>query len=187
MNRAASLAGAAVLVLTTASSVAGQSLGESARKAEEQRKAVAGQSTRIELVPSIQTELKAIRLDKPTVEHYVGARVAMAKMWHRDVKLYERVLASTRTARTLTELVKALTTEAQIVELFTLYGYSAEDFLSMEASIVQAQRLTEGGFDMASLTPTERENYQFAGRHMVWLSLMRGRIHKAEAGMSLWQ
>jgi hypothetical protein len=180
------MAGAVLLLMMTWHSSA-QSLGESAKKAEEQRKAVAGQSIRVEIVQTPELSLKAIALDKPTVEHYVGARIAMAKMWHRDLRFYERVRAAVGAARTLTELCRALESEPQIKELFALYNYTCESFLAMEASIAQAQRLTEGGFDMESLSAEERANYNFAGRHMVWLSLMRGRIHKAEAGLSLWR
>jgi hypothetical protein len=185
--RTRSMAGASALLLLMSSSSLAQSLGESAKKAEEQRKTVAGKSIRIEAVQSPALELKAIRLDKPTVEHYVDARVAMARLWHRDLKLYERVRAAMGSARTLDELCRALDSEPQVKEVFALYNYSAEEFLATELSISQAQRLTEGGFEMSSLSAEERANYDFAGRHMVWLSLMRGRMHKAEAGLSLWR
>jgi hypothetical protein len=185
--RTRSMAGACALLLLMSASSWAQTLGESARKAEEQRKTVAGKSIRIEAVQSPVLELKAIPLDKPTVQHYVNARIAMAKLWHRDMKLYERVRAAMGTARTLNELCRALDSEPQVKEILALYTYSAEEFLAMELSINQAQRLTEGGFEMSSLSAEERANYDFAGRHMVWLSLMRGRIHKAEAGLSLWR
>jgi hypothetical protein len=57
----------------------------------------------------------------------------------------------------------------------------------MSKSIDQAERLTEGGFDMNSLSPVQREDYYFAGRNKTWLSLMRGRIYRAEAGLSIWR
>ncbi len=156
-----------------------------AKRAEEQRKAADGKSIRIEMVPS--HELRTLPIDKPEVEHYVNLRTALARLWHLDHALFERVRAGSLMARSLSEWCRVLDAEPEIVKTLKRYSYSCEGLLAMSTSIEQAERLTDGGFDMNSLTPVQRENYHFAGRNKVWLSLMRGRIHRAEGGLTIWR
>lgn len=174
-----------VLLSVCVSPVAAQGLADMARRAEEQRKAADGKSTRIEMIPA--RELRTVPIDKPEVEHYVNLRTALARLWHLDHALFERVRAGSLMARSITEWCRVLDAEPEIAKVLTRYKYSSDGLLAMSHSIEEAERLTEGGFDMNSLSPVQRENYHFAGRNKVWLSLMRGRIHRAEAGLTIWR
>ena len=178
-------AGFAALLTLWASTAAGQSLADMAKRAEEQRKAADGRSLRIEMEPA--RELHTLPIDKPAVEHYVSLRTALARLWHIDHALFERVRAGSLLARSLSEWCRVLEAEPEVATTLKRYSYSCEGLLAMASSIEQAERLTEGGFDMKSLTPVQLENYDFAGRNKVWLSLMRGRIHRAEGGLTIWR
>jgi hypothetical protein len=187
MRATFALAAAVVtLVVAIARPAPAQSLGDVARRADEQRKTTTTPSIRIEMDDSPLRALQPILLDRPAVQQYVDARMAMAKMWHRDASLFERMRGGISTARTLSEVLAVFDRETPIKELFALYQYTSERFLSMAASIEQASRLTQGGFDLNSLSTVERQNYDFAARNLSWLSIMRGRIHKADAGLALW-
>lgn len=175
----------AVLLCTWASPAKAQSLADMAKRAEEQRKAADGRSIRIEMVPARQ--LRTLPIDKYEVETYVNLRVALAQLWHLDHPLFERVRGGSLMARSLNEWTKALESEPEVARVLKKYNYSAEAVLAMSKSIEEAEQLTEGGFDMNSLSPVQLENYHFAGKNKVWLSLMRGRIYRAEGGLTIWR
>lgn len=177
--------GFAVLLMLWATAASGQSLADIAKRGEEQRKAADGKSRRIEMLA--EHEMRTLPVNKPEVEHYVNLRTALARLWHLDHALFERVRAGSLLARSLSEWCRVLDAEPEVAKTLKNYNYSCEGLIEMSSSIEQAERLTEGGFDMNSLTPVQRENYYFAGRNQVWLSLMRGRIHKAEAGLTIWR
>ena len=164
---------------------AAQGLADAARKADEQRKAAAG-SPRIEIVAVPAHTLPAVALSKPDVEHYTRLRMAMAQMWHRDLRLFERMRGGAHTARSLDESLKVLDAEPEIQKLFKVYNYTSEGFLAMLYSISRAETLRESGVRADSIPPIEFMNYNFIHRESVWLSLMRGRIYKAEGGLSIW-
>lgn len=178
-------AGFTALFVLWATAASGQTLADMAKRAEEQRKAADGKSRRIEMFP--EHEMRTLPINKPEVEHYVNLRAAIARLWHLDHALFERVRSGSLLARSLTEWCRVLDAEPEIAKTLTRYNYSCQGLMEMSTSIEQAERLAEGGFDMNSLTPVQRENYYFAGRNKVWLSLMRGRIHKAEAGLTIWR
>jgi hypothetical protein len=175
------------VAVALAPAAAAQGLGDAAKKAQEQRQANAGKGIRIEMDPLSESPIRPVRLDKPAIEHYTNARIAMAKMWHRDEPLYDRLKAAVMTSRNLQEVVAALNGEPKVVEVLKLYNYTAESFLSTQLSIEQALELTQGGFDMAALSDIERANYEFMGRNRVWTGVQRGKVNKAEAGMNLWR
>lgn len=163
-----------------------QGLGDAAKRAEEQRRANAGKGTKIEMI-EVGRPLPTVKLDRQVVQHYVDLRVSMAKLWQRDPLMYQRVRAGLQNARTMKEYSSALSDEAPVAELLKFYGYTPETFVATELSLREAERLAEGGFDMASLSDIQRENYNWIGRDLVWLSYRRGHIAKAEAGMSIFQ
>lgn len=177
----------ALMAAVSAAPARAQGLGATAKKAEEERKANAGRTIRLELAETPGEPVAIIRLDKPTIEHYVKARIAMANMWNRDERLFGRLRATTSSARTYREFAAALAAEPQIADLLKLYNYTPESFISAEMSIRQAERLTEGGFDLESLTDMERANYQFMGSNRIWMRVRRGSIYKAEAGYTIWR
>src|SRR5262245_19588071 len=121
-----------------------QGLADAARQAGEQRKAAEGQP-RIKIVAVPEHTLPTVALSKPDVEHYTHLRMAMAQLWHRDLRLYERMRGGVQTARSLEELLKVLDTEAEIQKLFQVYNYNSEGFLSMMNSISRAESLRESG------------------------------------------
>jgi hypothetical protein len=67
-----------------------QGLADAARQAGEQRKAAEGQP-RIKIVAVPEQTLPTVALSRPDVEHYTRLRMAMGQLWHRDLRLYERV------------------------------------------------------------------------------------------------
>jgi len=162
-----------------------QGLADAARQAGEQRKAAEGQP-RIKIVAVPEQTLPTVALSKPDVEHYTRLRQAMAQLWHRDLKLYERMRGGVHTARSLDELLKVLDGEPEIVKLFQIYNYTSEGFLSMMNSISRAEMLRESGVRADSIPSIDFMNYNFVASNSVWLSLMRGRIYKAEGGLSIW-
>jgi hypothetical protein len=76
--------GAALLL--SAGSMSAQTLGDMAKRAQEQRNAAAGKS-RLEL--ESPAELRTLPLDRPEVEPYVHVRVALARLWHLDPALFQ--------------------------------------------------------------------------------------------------
>jgi len=173
------------LLLAISSPVLAQGLADAARKAEEQRKATAS-SPHIEIVAVPGRTLPTLPLSKPEVEHYAKLRMAMAQMWRRDMALFERLRGHVLTARSLDESLRALDSEPEIVKLFAVYNYSSETFLAMTKSLAKAERIAEGGINLLTLPPEENANYTFVARNRTWLSLTRGRIYKAELGLSIW-
>jgi hypothetical protein len=177
---------ACIVVIGAASSaVHAQGLADAARKAEEQRKAAEGQP-RIKMVEAPQHTLPTVALGKPDVEHYTRLRMAMAQLWHRDLRLYERMRGGVATARSLDELLKVLDSEPEVQKLFQVYNYTSEGFLSMMNSISRAETLRQSGVRADSIPSIDFMNYNFVATNSVWLSLMRGRIYKAEGGLSIW-
>lgn len=164
-----------------------QNLGAAAKKAEEERRTSAGTAIRIELAEMPGAPLTVIRLDKPTIEHYAKARIAMANIWNRDEALFLRLRGATAGATTYREFAAALAGEPQMAEVLKLYGYTPESFVSTELSIKQAEQRMDGGYDPSSLTHVERANCDFMARHMIWVRYRRGSIHKAEAGYTIWR
>ncbi len=172
-----------VAVLFTAS-VSAQSLADMATRAQEQRRAAAGKTMRLELGSA--PEVRTLPLDRPEVETYVRVRVGLARLWHLDPGLFERVRGGSLTARNITEFNRAFEAESEVMKVLNRFKYSPGALLAMTKSLEEAQRLGEGGFEMNSLTPVQRENWEFAGKNSVWLGLMRTRIARAEAGLSIW-
>jgi hypothetical protein len=166
-------------------SVSAQSLGDMAGRAREQRQAAGGKGTRLELDSA--AELRTLPLDRPEVETYVSVRVGMARLWHLDPALFERVRGGSLTARSLTEWRRAFAAEPEVMKVLNRFKYSPDALLAMTKSLEDAVRLGEGGFEMSSLSPVQRENWEFAGKNSVWLGVMRQRINRAEAGLSIWR
>jgi len=162
-----------------------QGLADAARQAGEQRKAAEGQP-RIQIVAVPEQTLPTVALSTPDVEHYTRLRMAMAQLWHRDLRLYERMRGGVRTARSLDELLKVLDSESELQKLFQVYNYTSEGFLSMLNSISRAQTLRQSGVRADSIPSIDFMNYNFVATNSVWLSAMRGRIYKAEGGLSIW-
>ena len=162
-----------------------QGLADAARQAGEQRKAAEGQP-RIKIVAVPEQTLPTVALSKPDVEHYTRLRMAMAQLWHRDLRLYERMKGGVQTARSLDELLTVLDAEPELQKLFQLYNYTSTGFLSMMNSISRAETLRESGVRADSIPSIDFMNYNFVATNSVWLSLMRGRIYKAEGGLSIW-
>jgi hypothetical protein len=156
-----------------------------AKRAEEQRSAANGKSTRLEL--GTGPELRTLPLNRPEVETYVSVRVALARLWHLDPPLYERIRGGSLTARSVTEWTRAFEAEPEVMKVMNRFKYSPEALLAMTKSLEEAARLGEGGFEMSSLSPVQRQNWEFAGINSVWLGLMRTRIARAEAGLSIWR
>lgn len=176
-----------VVVTIAAASPQGhaQGLADAARQAGEQRKAAEGQP-RIKIVAVPEQTLPTVALGKPDIEHYTRLRMAMAQLWHRDLRLYERMRGGVQTARSLDELLKTLDSEQELQKLFQVYNYTSVGFLSMMNSISRAQALRESGVRADSIPSIDFMNYNFVVSNSVWLSLMRGRIYKAEGGLSIW-
>jgi hypothetical protein len=174
--------GAAVLCTVP---VSAQSLADMAKRAEQQRSAANGKSTRLEL--DTAQELRTLPLNRPEVETYVGVRVALAQLWHLDPPLYERVRGGSLSARSVTEWSKAFEAEPAVMKVMNRFKYSPEALLAMTKSLEEATRLGEGGFEMSALSPVQRQNWEFAGTNSVWLGVMRTRIARAEAGRSIWR
>ena len=162
-----------------------QGLADAARQAGEQRKAAEGQP-RITIVAVPEQTLPTVALSKADVEHYTRLRMAMAQLWHHDLRLYERVRGGAQTARSLEELLRVLDSEPELQKLFQVYNYTSEGFLSMMNSISRAETLRESGVRADSIPSIDFMNYNFVASNSVWLSLMRGRIYKAEGGLSIW-
>jgi hypothetical protein len=175
----------AVAVATATIPAHAQGLADAARKADEQRKAAEGQP-RITIVAVPGRTLPTVALSRPEVEHYTRLRVAMAQIWHRDLRLYERMRGGAQTARSLDELLTTLDSEPEIQKLLKVYNYTSEGFFSMMNSLSDAETLRENGVRADSIPSIEFMNYNFINRERVWLSLMRGRIYKAEGGLSIW-
>jgi hypothetical protein len=182
MNLVRLLLGATVLC-TAAAPVSAQSLSDMARRAREQRSASQGKSTRLEVESSL--ELRTLPLDRPEVETYVSVRVGLARLWHLSRPLYERVRGGSLAARNITEWNRAFEAEPEVMKVLNRFKYSPEALLAMTRSLEEAERLGEGGFEMSSLSPVQRANWEFAGKNSVWLGVMRSRIARAEAGLSL--
>ena len=163
-----------------------QGLADAARQAGEQRKTAEGQP-RIQIVAVPEHTLPTVALSRPDVEHYTRLRMAMGQLWHRDLRLYERMRGGVQTARSLDELLQVLDDEPEIQKLFQVYNYTSEGFLSMMNSIARAETLRESGVRADTVPSIEFMNYNFIAKESVWLSLMRGRIYKAEGGLSIWQ
>ena len=163
-----------------------QGLADAARQAGEQRKTAEGQP-RIKIVAVPEHTLPTVALSRPDVEHYTRLRMAMGQLWHRDLRLYERMRGGVHTARSLDEVLKVLDAEPEIQKLFQVYNYTSEGFLSMMNSIARAETLRESGVRTDTVPSIEFMNYNFIAKESVWLSLMRGRIYKAEGGLSIWQ
>jgi hypothetical protein len=162
-----------------------QGLADAARQAGEQRQAAEGQP-RIKIVAVPEQTLPTVALSKPDVEHYTRLRMAMAQLWHRDLRLFERMRGGVQTARSLDELLKVLDSEPELQKLFQVYNYTSEGFLSMLNSISRAETLRQSGVRADSIPSIDFMNYNFVASNSVWLSLMRGRIYKAEGGLSIW-
>jgi hypothetical protein len=175
---------AAVSLFCTTDSHA-QSLNEMAKRAQEQRDAADGKGVRIALESA--SELRSVPIDRLEVETYVSLRVALARLWHLDPSLFARVRGGSLMARSVTESSRVLEAEPEVMKVLARYKYSPGGLMAMTKSIAEAERLTQGGFDMNELSPTQRENYDFAARNRVWLGVMRGRISRAEAGLTIWR
>lgn len=156
-----------------------------AKRAEEQRSAANGKSTRLELGTGL--ELRTLPLNRPEVETYVSVRVALARLWHLDPPLYERVRGGSLTARSVIEWSRALEAEPEVMKVMGRFKYSPEALLAMTQSLEEAARLGEVGFEMSALSPVQRQNWEFAGTNKIWLGQMRTRIARAEAGLSIWR
>ena len=128
----------------------------------------------------------AVKAGGPNPDANTRLRMAMAQLWHRDLRLYERLKGGVQTARSLDELLKVLDTEAELQKLFQVYNYTSAGFLSMMNSISRAETLRESGVRADSIPSIDFMNYNFVTSNSVWLSLMRGRIYKAEGGLSIW-
>ncbi len=175
-----------VAIAATSPQARAQGLADAARQAGEQRKAAEGQP-RIKIVAVPEQTLPTVALSRPDVEHYTRLRMAMGQLWHRDLRLYERVRGGVQTARSLDELLKVLDAEPEIQKLFQIYNYTSEGFLSMMNSIARAETLRDSGVRADTIPSIEFMNYNFIAKESVWLSLMRGRVYKAEGGLSIWQ
>lgn len=163
----------------------GSGAGHRREARAEQREANAGKTTRIEIIQA--GRIAPVKLDGPSVEHYVNARIAMAKLWHRDPAMYQRVHIAVQNARTMREFSEALTAERPVAELLALYQYTPETFVAMELTLLRSEERAQGGFDMTTLSDVEKENHAWMARHLAWLSYRRGSIAKAEEGMTIWR
>lgn len=180
------IAVAVAMCALMATGAAAQGLGDAAQRAQEQRKANAGKGIKIEIVQEGRP-LDPVKLDRPVVEHYTNARIAMARLWQKDPAMYQRVHMAIQNARTMREFSQALVAEPPVADLLKLYEYTPETFLATELTLRKTESRVEGGFDYSALSDVEKENHDWIGRNLVWTSLMRGRVAKAEGGMSIWQ
>jgi hypothetical protein len=172
------------MCVACATSLFAQGLAETAKRAQEQRSAAAGKSTRIEIESA--SDIRTLPLDRPEVETYVSVRVGLARLWHLDPALFERVRGGSLMARSITEWSRALEAEPEVMKVLNRFKYSPEALLAMTKSIAEAERLSGGGSGM-NVTPVQRQNLEFAGLNQIWLSQMRTRIARAEAGLSIWR
>ena len=156
-----------------------------AKRAEEQRKAANGKSRHIELGSA--HVVRTVPLDKAEVESYVGMRIRLARLWHFDHALYERVRGGLLMARTVHDWTQVLTSEPDVMKVLDRYKYSPEGLIAMGKSIAETERLADSGFDMNTLSQVQRDNYEFGRRNRQWLSAMRARIYRAEGGLVLFR
>ena len=126
-------------------------------------------------------------LDKIEVESYVNLRIRLARLWHFDPALFERVRGGLLMARSMNEWTQVLAAEPDVMKVLDRYKYSPEGLLAMTKSLAETERLADSGFDMSTLSQVQRGNYEFGRSHREWLTSMRGRIYRAEAGLTLFR
>jgi hypothetical protein len=171
--------------LLCAVSLSAQSLADMARRAEEQRKAAKGKSRHIELGSA--RGVRTLPLDKLEVESYVSLRIRLAQLWHFDHALFERVRGGLLMARSTNEWTQVFAAEPDVMKILNRYKYSPEGLLAMTKSLAETERLADSGFDMSTLSQVQRDNYEFGRSNREWLTSMRGRIYRAEAGLTLFR
>lgn len=171
--------------LLSAVSLSAQSLGDMARRAEEQRKAATGKSRHIEMGSA--QGVRTLPLDKIEVEGYVSLRIRLARLWHFDRALFERVRGGLLLARSWNEWTQVFAAEPDVVKVLDRYKYSPEGLLAMTKSIAETEKLADSGFDMSKLSQVQRENYEFGRSNREFLTSMRRKIYNAEAGLTLFR
>jgi len=170
---------AIVLLLSVCARVDAQSLADAARQAEEQRKSNTQPS--IQIVQEPAQGFEEIRLDKILVDSYANARVGMARLWHRNRPLYERVRDSGKSLTRYRDFIKVLDDEPAIVESIKFYGFTPETLVLTQLTLRRADRRTEGG--IGRQRDVERENTAFMGQHKTYVNLLRNRWMNEEAGV----
>ena len=132
-----------VVGMTCTTSLSAQDLAETAKRAQEQRRAAGGKSTRIEIESA--DDIRTLRLDRPEVETYVSVRVGLARLWHLDPPLFQRVRGGSLMARTITEWSRALEAEPEVMKVLNRFEYTPEALLAMTKSIAEVERLRGAG------------------------------------------
>jgi hypothetical protein len=173
---------AIALLISVCARVEAQSLADSARQAEEQRKS--NTQPPIQIVQEQPQGFDEIRLDKLLVDAYANARVGMARLWHKNRPLYERVRTSGKNVPRYRDFIKVLGDEPAIVDLIKFYGFTPETLVLTELTLRRADRRTEGG--VRRPRDIERENTAYMGQHATYVNLLRNRWMKEEAGLSIW-
>lgn len=171
------------LILVALSSTAGaQSLADAARRADEQRKA--NDKTPITVTQVDAPSLNEVPLSRTVVDTYVNARSAMAKLWHKDPPLYQRVRAGGAAVERLRDFGRILASEPLVVDLLKFYNLTPESAIDVEVTLRRALARTEGGY--GTLTDVESQNSAYMGKDMGYVQYAIQHYYIEEAGMHAW-
>ncbi len=173
----------ALLVLSGLAPVPGeQSLADAARKAEEQRKA--NDKAPITVTQFDAPPLSEVLLNRNVVDTYVNARSAMAKLWHRDPPLYQRIRAGGAAVERLRDFGQILGSEPLVVDLLKFYNLTPDAAIDIEVTLRRALARTEGGY--GKLTDVESQNSAYMGKDLGYVQYAIRHYYSEEAGMHAW-
>jgi hypothetical protein len=171
-----------LMCLGFAAHASGQSLADAARKAEEQRKETNGPLTTMKQSPA--PALREVLLNRTVVQTYVNARTAMARLWHRDRALYDRIRGGGVVVQRLRDFSSVLASEPAVVELLKFYNLTPESIVDVEITLRRALARTQGGY--GRLSSVEEENSGYVGKDLGYIQVVIQGYYREEAGMHVW-
>ena len=156
----ARLACAILLVLASASAAAGQlgSLGDAAKKADDDRKAAPMRSFTEQDLVGIEWIITSEGL-----QEYAAARTELAALRRKNRVLHQRLFEASRGAGRLADLARALGTDASIMQLLSRNGLTTREYLRREQALINATAWSGQKRLPASLTsrPIRMQNVEF--------------------------
>ena len=172
--------------LMAAAGLAGQTLSDAARRAEEQRRQNAGQKVTVLEAPEQIEDEHDPTLTKDLVYRYGRARLTLTDLRKRDKGVQARLIAPTRGIHYSSEFIDILAAEPAVVTLLETLRLTPR--LYMAVDIILRQALDRRRSPRAYREPTarDREHLAFVAEHPGLVEGLMDQCTNHERGFKLW-
>ena len=174
------------MIGTLASAAGAQGLADVAKKTDEQRKSHTVSTTVLKVRPSGGAG-GPVRLSEAVLQQYLQARLALADLRRADKKLDGRLYTAVKNASHYDDLGPSYAAEVDIVDLFSTFGLSTDQYLQIEAAMWRGRDYAAyPQLSKERLSPIQRENVDFVKTHLELVRDILAKAKDAEKGLMWW-